>query len=200
MLTLETDRLLLVALSELHEEDIHALHCDPLILRTLFGGALPSHEHTRAKTLKYANDWRRYGFGFFGVYLKPLAGPDATLVGRSGLRHLENAPEIEFGHCFRESVCGQGMAQEAGRAVIEFAIENLALDRLVAVARPENLRGLRALQKMDWRYVDRRQHYGRLMSYFELTAQDYLLKLKPVWTSRREHNAAPPSAAEAPAR
>jgi [ribosomal protein S5]-alanine N-acetyltransferase len=176
MRVLETERLLLVPITKEHEDEIHRLHSDPLIVEALFHGKVPSREGTAEKVALYVRDWVKLGFGFFAVYRKSLAGGPSDLVGRSGLRYLADTTDVEFGHCFRGAVSGQGFASEAGQAIVSNAFAELGMDRIVSVVRPENARGLRAVSNVGLRYVGDRWHYGRLMKYFEVTAEDWQIQ------------------------
>ncbi len=170
---LVTGRLLLIPITEKLEEEIYELHNDPLVVRSLFDGGPPSREDTRVRVSQYAAAWRQTGFGFFAVYLKDGNGVPREFVGRSGLRYLDGTEEIEFGHVFFGRVSGQGIAAEAGRAVLKFGFEELGVDRIVAVVRPANERGLKALARIGFRYVGDRKHYGRMMKYFSVTASEH---------------------------
>jgi len=179
MSVLETERLLLVPITREHEDEVHRLHSDPSVVEALFQGKAPSREGTAAKMALYVGDWARLGFGFFAVYRKSPVGGWRDLAGRSGLRYLAGTTEVEFGHCFFGAMSGQGFASEAGQAIISHAFAGLGIERIVSVVRPENARGLRAISNLGLRYVDDRWHGGRVMKYFEVTAEG--------WEVRRDY-------------
>ena len=170
---LETDRLLLAPIGEEHEEDIHRLHCDPVVVDVVFDGRIQSDEDTKKKVALYIGDWRKQGFGFFAVYMKSYNGEKGDFLGRSGLRYLEGTTDVELGHCFFSNLGGKGIAPEAGRGIIRFAFDQLGLKKIVGVIKPENERALRAAPKAGFRYIDDRWHYGHLMKYVEVSADDF---------------------------
>ena len=66
---------------------------------------------------------------------------DGELAGCAGLRPYGDDQQIlELGFHFRPEYWGQGLAQEAARAVIAFAFETLELKSLFAGHHPENAR------------------------------------------------------------
>jgi [ribosomal protein S5]-alanine N-acetyltransferase len=81
---------------------------------------------------------------------------DGELAGCAGLRPYGNDQQIqELGFHFRPQYWGQGIAQEAARAVIAFAFETLALKGLFAGHHPENTASERLLRKLGFRFTHR---------------------------------------------
>jgi ribosomal-protein-alanine N-acetyltransferase len=79
---------------------------------------------------------------------------DGELVGCAGLRPYGNDEHIqELGFHFRPEYWGQGLAQEAARAVIAFAFGTLALKGLFAGHHPENAASERLLRKLGFRFT-----------------------------------------------
>src|SRR3546814_20125773 len=99
MTVLETERLILKPVAAAHEEALHRLHRDALIVRALWDGRLPPRQHTRERLALYLPDWRPLGIGSWMVYERSADGP--LLVGRSGLRCLDGTRVCEFGKCFQ---------------------------------------------------------------------------------------------------
>lgn len=91
-------------------------------------------------------DWTRYasqGFGFYALERRGQPG----LIGVCGLAqrgHLD-APDIGYG--LLPEGRGQGLAQEAARAVLGFAW-SLGLERLLATVRLDNLASQAVLEKL----------------------------------------------------
>jgi RimJ/RimL family protein N-acetyltransferase len=60
-----------------------------------------------------------------------LSRDDGSLVGSSGLHHIEwSIPKFEIGYWIRTSRTGQGYATEAARRIADFAFAELAAERL----------------------------------------------------------------------
>ena len=172
MTVLESARLRLTPVSAAHEKELHRLHCDPLIVRALWGGCVPAPEQTHEKLAAYLEDWRQLGFGFWMVYEKRDSG--LALVGRAGLRPFAGGPVIEYGHCFSAAGSGRGLAREAGCRVFEHAFTVLGLPLLVGVIAPDNPAAIRVADKLGQRFVGFRLHRGRLCRFYETTRVEFL--------------------------
>jgi RimJ/RimL family protein N-acetyltransferase len=90
--------------------------------------------------------------------------------GQGGKR----GPDIELGYRLGAAHWGRGYATEAARAVLKFGIEDLGLDRIVAVTHPENHASKRVLVKTGFsdrgltdRYYD---HMTHLFEYVSVRA------------------------------
>ncbi|HXY46756.1 MAG TPA: GNAT family N-acetyltransferase [Thermoplasmata archaeon] len=90
-----------------------------------------------------------------GVQYWPLFFlPTGEFVGAAGLRPDDGEPRIyELGVHLRPAFWGQGLAAEAGGAVIRYAFERLQARGLVAGHHPENAASGRVLEKLGFRRV-----------------------------------------------
>jgi ribosomal-protein-alanine N-acetyltransferase len=87
-------------------------------------------------------------------YWPVLLLKNGELAGCAGLRPYGTDEQIlEMGFHFRPQCWGQGLAQEAARAVIAFAFETLARKGLFAGHHPENAASERLLRKLGFRYT-----------------------------------------------
>ena len=79
---------------------------------------------------------------------------DGELAGCAGLRLYGDDKQIlELGFHFLPQYWGQGLGQEAARAVIAFAFESLRVEGLFAGHHPENAASERLLGKLGFRYT-----------------------------------------------
>jgi [ribosomal protein S5]-alanine N-acetyltransferase len=79
---------------------------------------------------------------------------DGELAGCAGLRpYGDNEHIMELGFHFLPGCWGQGLAQEAARAVIAFAFETIALKGLFAGHHPQNAASERLLRKLGFRFT-----------------------------------------------
>lgn len=107
----------------------------------------------------------------FWVIEDPESGECA---GWGCLKHLDKGEEIEVGYGLRRAFWGRGIATEVARCLLGHAFEDLGLERIVAVTRPENVASRNVLTKIGMTYlglVDR--YYGRETTYFELLRPDW---------------------------
>jgi [ribosomal protein S5]-alanine N-acetyltransferase len=79
---------------------------------------------------------------------------NGELAGCAGLRPYGKGEQVlELGFHLRPAYWGQGIAQEAARAVIAFAFGTLRLKALFAGHHPENTASERLLKKLGFRYT-----------------------------------------------
>jgi [ribosomal protein S5]-alanine N-acetyltransferase len=93
------------------------------------------------------------------MYAVDLAASGET-IGAAGLQHLEGGPEIEVGYRLLKGHWGQGYATECARASIACGFDELGLDRIVAVALPENTASRRVLEKCGLHEIGLVHAYG----------------------------------------
>ncbi len=103
--------------------------------------------------------WSRHGFGLLAI----VERESGRVVGEAGLQVLEAGPDIELGYTLRHAAWGRGYATEAARAVLHWAFAGLRLERVVAVADPDNDASLHILDKTGMRRLGRRHCYGAQM-------------------------------------
>jgi ribosomal-protein-alanine N-acetyltransferase len=82
------------------------------------------------------------------------------IIGHCGLNHLERGPEIEIAYLFDEPYWRQGFATEIAGAVLERAFRTLEIERIVAVAFPENTRSFAVMQRIGMRPVGIARHFN----------------------------------------
>ena len=73
-----------------------------------------------------------------------------------GRVYLHSKPElnreIEIGYGISEKHRNKGYATEAGKAIIQFAFENVGLDVIVAIVKPENIPSRRVIEKLGFTF------------------------------------------------
>jgi ribosomal-protein-alanine N-acetyltransferase len=134
-------------------------------------GVPSSKAQALAALSKYLHRWQTHDFGLWAVRFKD----DPTLLGWCGLDFLDTTAEIEVGYGLARSHWGRGVSTEAARASLEFGFEHLDLDRIVAVARPENTASRHVMEKLGMKYVRNGFYYGRDLVYYEIGRDDFSL-------------------------
>lgn len=147
--TLQTDRLLL--------EHFSLADCE-FILQLLNDSAFIENIGDKGvRDLAGARDYLRNGpmasyaangFGLFRVSLKN----SAVCIGMCGLISREILDDVDIGYAFLPQFRGQGYAIESARAVMDFAREQLGLERVVAVVSPGNASSVSLLEKLGMRH------------------------------------------------
>ena len=78
----------------------------------------------------------------------------SRVVGHSGLleKEVEGRSEIELIYVLASSVWGKGYATEIGRAMTRYALEDMGIERLIALIEPENSASERVAVKIGMRF------------------------------------------------
>ena len=86
------------------------------------------------------------------------------LIGLAGLSWVEgHGPEVEAAYLIRRDGWGRGYATEALQAVLRIGHDELGLDRIVALAYPENVASQRVMAKAGMAAGEPVVAYGRQM-------------------------------------
>jgi RimJ/RimL family protein N-acetyltransferase len=166
MTNLETERLFMRPVTADDAEALHRLHTDPLVVELIMQGRPLTREESDVRLNLYLEEWERYGYGFWMVYLRENNG-DLTFVGRAGLRRYDET-DVEVGICLFGFSSGKRSAGESLRAVIEFGFKRLPHSRLVCVVRPSNVRSQKAMVRLGFSFIGMTQHRGTDFRFYEM--------------------------------
>ncbi|GMN12917.1 GNAT family N-acetyltransferase [Altererythrobacter sp. MTPC7] len=143
----ETKRLVLRSVAEGDEADHDRLLNSATIMRHI-GGVMEPHE-IEARHAKAMAMYAREGFSFLFAVEKA----SGEMVGYCGIKRVENplAPNTgdhEIGWKIREDRWRRGYAEEAMRAVIEWAFTRVGAPYLVALTSPANTGCWKLMEKL----------------------------------------------------
>jgi ribosomal-protein-alanine N-acetyltransferase len=164
-LRLETERLILRPLEPGDVEDIHAVYSDPSTFVYLGSEPSESIEETLDVIERVQKRLSDRGLAL-GAVVERASG---RVIGDCGLQHLEGGTEVELGYRMGREYRGRGYTTEAARAWLTYGLDTLGLDRIVAVARPENAASTRVMEKAGMTYVGPGHHYGADTVVYEIT-------------------------------
>ena len=106
--------------------------------------------------------YAEHGFGLWKVTRKS----DGVAVGMSGLVRRDALPRPDLGYAFLPAYCGQGLASEAGAAVLAHAFGALRLPQVLAIVSPGNEASVRVLAKLGMREWGLRDFDGESLRVF----------------------------------
>lgn len=117
---------------------------------------------------------REIGYAMWAVDDKATG----TFIGQCGIRPVDEGegPEIDLAYHFAKAAWNQGYATEAVLAVLEHGFGPIGLDRIMAVAMPENIGSWRVMEKTGMRYQG-------LVNYFGLRGLKKYLAERDWWSS-----------------
>lgn len=153
---IETERLILRRFTPNDFEALAAMRADPEVVRYTGGERAQRRENVAARFNFYLSCYETHGYGMSAILRKS----DGLMIGCGGLQPLEDSGEIEVGYGFAKLFWGQGYATEMAAAWLRYGFESAKLERIVAVADPENKASWHVMEKLGMQYEGRAQHYG----------------------------------------
>ncbi len=140
------------------EEDIprlFAIYSDPRVSRFLPMLHAESLEEVAARHPRLMDTYVRYGPGYGAWAAERLS--DGHVVGTVLLKHLPGfddtlTEDIEVGWHLGSDSWGQGYATEMGAAAIRYGFEIQGLDRIYALADPENEASIAVMRRLGMRW------------------------------------------------
>jgi RimJ/RimL family protein N-acetyltransferase len=161
---IETSRL---RLRMFRPDDLDALSLitgDAEVMKYLGTSGARTREKTKNTIDAILRHWDEHGFGIWALDHKM----DGRLIGWCGLQMLEKTPEVEVAYLLAKAYWNQGLATEAARATIEYGLDRLKLDRIVAIARPENVGSSRVMEKVGMKYERDARFYNVDVIYYAI--------------------------------
>lgn len=141
---LETERLVLRPFTTDDLDGIHAVLSDPISMQ--YYPAPFAREQSRRWIEWNLGHYRDHGHGLWVLESKDTG----ELVGDCGLipQTVDGQREVEVGWHVRRDRQRQGLATEAARECVRYAFEDLGLERLISLIRPENVPSRRVAEKL----------------------------------------------------
>ena len=167
---LETERLMMTPLKREDLPWLIEMRSPEPVNRFLGGIERQNAEELATRMNFYLDCHERLGFGFCKFELKSTG----EYIGTGGLQPLEDTDEIEVGYNFSEKYWRQGFGYEVAMAWLKYGFETVGLDRIVAVADPENKGSWRIMEKCGMQYEHTEVHYGMDCVYYAISREEFL--------------------------
>ncbi len=144
---MQTERLVLRRWSTDDVDALAAIFAEPAFWHFPFRRGF-TREETEQFVERQLEHWATHGFGMWAVELKA----DGRLAGYTGLAIPtwlpQVLPAVEVGWRLHPDHWGRGLATEGGAASLRYGFEELGLDRIIAIAMPDNVASLRVMAKL----------------------------------------------------
>lgn len=169
--TIETERLILRPFTEQDAEASFIMNTDPEVMRYL-GGVEPTSVEKVREMLKKSTlaDYEKHGFGRHAVIHKE----SKEFMGFTGLKYIPELDEVDIGYRLIPKFWRQGYAYESVLPCMEFGYNELKLDRLVALANPENIASISLMKKLGLTYEKNVFIYDEDAVYYALNKSDWI--------------------------
>jgi RimJ/RimL family protein N-acetyltransferase len=165
---LETERLILRKFEESDIDAIFEMRSDAEVMRFI---REPQNRDETINWLKLVSShWQDEKIGFCAVIEKS----SGKVIGWCGLWRLKETGETEVGYAIDKEYWGKGLAVEAARAFLEYGFTKLNLEKIVAVARPENKASRRVMEKLGMHYDYAGEFYGRQLVHYSIAKEEFM--------------------------
>lgn len=166
--TVETRRLRLRPFERADEESWHdTIFADAEVMRFLPGGVPRERERTAGAVGRVLDSWERRGIGFWACETL-----DGTFVGHAGLNAIEDG-EIEVLYGFGRAYWGRGFATEAAAASLRYGFVDRGLEKIVALAVPENAASRRVMEKLGMTIEREGEHLDMHVVVYAISRSEY---------------------------
>ncbi len=134
--------------------NLAAMLSDAEVMKYVSDGMPATREEAKKALQSIIRHWENHGFGRWAAIDKETE----AFVGFGGLRSLMDTPEVVY-H-FAKAYWGRGLATELGRASLTFGFEEHQFDRILAIAKPENVASIRIMKKLGMQYDMHTTYYN----------------------------------------
>lgn len=136
---------------------------DPEVTRFLPSRGMPiSKQDTQKFLLASIKHWQERKYGVWAI----IAHRSSRTVGYCGLRYLNELDEVEVLYGLAKAYWGRGIATLAAKAAISYGFETVNLDRVIAMALPDNIASIKVIEKAGLKYQKQIQIFGLDVFYY----------------------------------
>ena len=160
-----TGRLVMRPVSGADLPDLQALKADPRVFAVMLGG-VRTPQRTVEELAEEVGFWGRRGVGIWAVRERA----SEAFLGITGFMERPDGLGIGLRFAFVAGVQGHGYASEATGAALRFAHERAGVERVVAVARADNVGSRQVLGGIGMRACGAFMRAGVPMLVFESVA------------------------------
>ncbi|HEY9633697.1 MAG TPA: GNAT family N-acetyltransferase [Coleofasciculaceae cyanobacterium] len=166
---IETPRLRLRQFTPDDSDDLYRIYSHPELFKYMSNEKPLLWEQTKSVIESFTEDWQQHHFGVWAVIYKK----NQKLIGHCGLKFLENTSEIQVGYLLLKSYWGKGLGTEAATATLKYGFETAKIEKIVAIAKPENIASRRVMEKVGMKYEKDDYYYDNDVVYYSISRQAY---------------------------
>lgn len=164
----ETDRLFLRPMDETDTDAVFAMRSDADVMR--FIRPLQTEKRDAESWINLVSSrWETEKIGFCAVIEKA----SNRFIGWCGLWRLKETDEIEVGYALFKEFWGRGFASEAAAACMTYGFDQLGLEKIVAVANPDNQNSRRVMEKLGMNLDYTGRFYEMNLVHYSVKRQDF---------------------------
>jgi RimJ/RimL family protein N-acetyltransferase len=167
---IETERLIMRKFT--HEDLVKLIESrsDDDVIRYLGGRILQNPEKITKRLDFYIDCYEKYSFGMCKMIWKETG----EMIGWSGLQPLDGTDEIEVGYGMIKEFWKRGIGFEAAKGWLKFGFEECGLERIVAVASPENVGSWRIMEKCGMTREKIAKFYEMECAFYAISKSEFI--------------------------
>jgi ribosomal-protein-alanine N-acetyltransferase len=181
---IETLRLRLRHFTPDDADELYHIYSYPELFKYMSNEKMLSWEQTVAVINSLTENWKQHQFGVWAVVYKK----DRKLIGHCGFKFLENTREIQIGYLLLPYYWGMGLGTEAASAALKYGFEVAKLERVVAVAKPENIASCRVMEKVGMNYEKDAYFYNNNVVYYSISREAYQSNVMDLKSSTKQED------------
>ncbi|MEZ5307211.1 MAG: GNAT family N-acetyltransferase [Pyrinomonadaceae bacterium] len=134
------------------------------------GGEIAMTRDWISDRLKYYMSVYPTGIGMNAMFWKETN----EMIGWSGIQPLGKTGEIEVGYGMIKEYWQRGIGYETAKGWLDFGFREKGLERIVAVAHPDNTGSWRIMEKLGMKFEKRDFHYDMEVVFYGISRDEFL--------------------------
>lgn len=149
-------------------DSLAAIWADSEVTRFLPSRGVPIPRERAEKSLtSFIEHWKNRSYGVWAI----VEGVSSQMIGYCGLRYLDELNEVEVLYGLAKAYWGKGIATRSAKAAIAYGFNVANLDRIIAMALPDNQASRRVIEKAGLRYEKPVHMFNLDVLYYSTTYQ-----------------------------
>lgn len=156
---LETKNFLLREMTDTDIDDVVTFWDDNEVMKFIGDGTWGGGKSVVSEFInKNTNSYKIHpGLGFWAVQDKQTK----RVIGEAGISPVKDTNEIEAGYILHKNYWGKGHGTEILSGLIDYGFNQLKLDKIIAVAHPDNLASTKIMQKCGMKFKKMDYYHNR---------------------------------------
>ncbi len=171
MKTIETERLILRPFTLDDDLASFEMNTCPEVM-TFLGGPFDGSVKDIRDMLEVntLGDYEKYGFGRHAVIHKETN----EFMGFTGLKYVIELDEVDIGYRLKHKFWQQGYGFESALPCLDFAFKDLGLERIISLAKVDNIASTSLMKKLGLTYEKEVRIYDEDAVYYALNKSDWI--------------------------
>lgn len=158
---IESQRLFLRNFTLKDVDKMSEIYSDDAVMKYIGRGGKANREQTQQMIEAFIKSYQKNGFGIYALIEKE----SDELTGHCGFNRLPN-DEIEIAYLIEKKNWRKGYATEISAATLQYGFEKIRLNRIVALAYPENTASIKVINKIGMKQEGEIEFFGKMFLYF----------------------------------